>query len=134
MKFVWQISYPAANSASLGSYFIKNWLFCQRGWKQADKNSPGSQTCEPFLKWLFVFLVYSATQCTTLYLLPFYLLRPQWDHSQKHSFFQVNFFALKQHLPYQGDLHIFSMYTHTHKSHKTYYLSLKTHTHTHTHI
>ena len=52
-------------------------------------------------------------------------------------FSKLNFFALKQHLPHQGDLHIFSMYTHTHKSHKTYYLSLKTHTHTHnthTHI
>ena len=121
-----------------GSYIMS------QGWKQADKNSPGSQSCKPFLKWLFVFWVYSATPCTgvcrfffQLNLLPFYLLCLQWDHLQKHSFFQVNFFALKQHLPYQGDLHIFSMYTHTHKSHKTYYLSLKTHTHTHnthTHI
>ena len=43
--------------ASLSSYFVKNWLFCQKGWKQAYKNSPGIQTCEHFLKWLIVLWV-----------------------------------------------------------------------------
>ena len=43
---------PTVNGVSPGNCLVKNWLFCQKGWKQADKHSPGSKTCEPFLKWI----------------------------------------------------------------------------------
>ena len=48
---------PPANDVSLGSYLIKNEFFSQKGWKQADQNSSGSQTYKPLLKWLSVIWV-----------------------------------------------------------------------------
>ena len=40
MKFVWQISYPPANEASQGNYFLPE--------KRAYKNSSGSKACNLF--------------------------------------------------------------------------------------
>ena len=44
----YHIPWDAGNGGSLGSYLVKNDVFNQKGWKQADKNSSGSQSCEPF--------------------------------------------------------------------------------------
>ena len=57
MKFVWQISYPPANGASLDSYLVKNDFCSQKGENGLTKIALAAKlTCEPFLKWLFVFL------------------------------------------------------------------------------
>ena len=40
---MWQISYPPANGASLGSYLVKSALSCKKG---ANENSSSTQTCK----------------------------------------------------------------------------------------
>ena len=45
VKFVWQISYPPANGASLGSYLVKNW---QQTHGQTDKFSDTIYGCVDF--------------------------------------------------------------------------------------
>ena len=49
-------SYPPANGASLGSYLVKNWLFCQKEWKWAD------HTCKSFLKRLFSLFYFTSPE------------------------------------------------------------------------
>ena len=41
---MWQISYPPANGASLGSYLVKNGLFCQKRGIRKQLWHPNVQT------------------------------------------------------------------------------------------
>ena len=50
VKFVWQIQDPLQMAQIQTAILSKNDFLSQKGGKQADKNSSGSQTCESFLK------------------------------------------------------------------------------------